>query len=127
MTPTEMETLAKGFFDAVERGDIEHVYGSYAPGAAIWHNTDGLEQSPEDNAETLKGMVLRIPKRTYSQRRVNVFPGGFVQQHVLLGVRKDGVTVELPCCIVCQVKDGKITRLDEYFDSEHVAQFRKAV
>ena len=34
-------------------------------------------------------------------------------------------TVRLPCAIICQVEDGKITRLDEYFDSAHVAEFRK--
>jgi ketosteroid isomerase-like protein len=55
-----------------------------------------------------------------------VFPGGFVQQHVLRGTRKhDGERLALPACIVCAVKDGKITRLDEYFDSARVAEFRK--
>jgi ketosteroid isomerase-like protein len=50
-----------------------------------------------------------------------------VQQHVLRGTRAlDGVRVALPACIVCAVKDGKITRLDEYFDSARVAEFRKS-
>jgi ketosteroid isomerase-like protein len=127
MSPTEMETLARTFFDAVERGDIETVGATYAPDAVIWHNTDGQAQTPAENLATLTGFVGRIPERRYAERRVNVFPGGFVQQHVLKGVRKDGERVELPCCIVCQVKDGKISRLDEYFDSVHVAAFRKVV
>jgi ketosteroid isomerase-like protein len=55
-----------------------------------------------------------------------VFPGGFVQQHTLEGKRThDDAPVRLPCVIVCAVENGKITRLDEYFDSAHVAQFRK--
>jgi len=71
-------------------------------------------------------MVERIVDRLYDERRLNVFPGGFVHQHVLRGTRKhDGVRVALPACVICQVKDGKITRLDEYFDSAGVAQFRK--
>jgi ketosteroid isomerase-like protein len=122
-----MEALAKGFFDAVEQGDIDKVRASYSDDAVIWHNTDGASQTADENVAGLRGFVERIPKRAYTERRVSVFPTGFVQQHVLKGVRKDGVDVELPCCIVCQVKDGKITRLDEYFDSEHVARFRKAV
>jgi ketosteroid isomerase-like protein len=71
-------------------------------------------------------MVARIEERSYAERRVQVFPGGFVQQHTLQGRRThDGAPVRLPCAIICQVSGGKINRLDEYFDSAHVAEFRK--
>lgn len=122
---TAMLALAKRFFDSVEQGDIDTLYDCYAPDAKIWHNTDGLEQTRDDNAMVLKGFVERIPTRTYAKRRVRAFPGGFVQQHELQAVRSDGVAVTLPACIVCEVKDGRITRLDEYFDSAHVAEFTK--
>lgn len=126
MSPdAEMHALAKRFFDSVEQGDIAALKDCYAPDARIWHNTDELEQSPDDNVETLKGFVKRISRRVYAKRRVRLFDGGFVQQHELQGVRADGVAVTLPACIVCEVKDGKITRLDEYFDSARVAEFRK--
>ncbi len=121
-----MRALAKRFFDCVEAGDIEGLVACYAPDAEIWHNTDEQVQGPEDNRKTLAGMVTRILDRVYDDRRLEVFPGGFVQQHVLRGTRKhDGVRLALPACIVCAVKDGKITRLDEYFDSARVAEFRK--
>lgn len=122
-----MRDLAKRFFDAVEQGDIETLYDCYAPEARIWHNTDGLEQTRDDNAATLKGFVQRIRERVYADRRLQVFETGFVQQHVLQGVRADGVRVTLPACIVCEVVDGRITRLDEYFDSAQVAEFRKTI
>jgi len=121
-----MRALAKRFFDCVEAGDVDGLVACYAPDAKIWHNTDGLEQAPEDNRKTLAGMVTRILDRVYDNRRVRSFPGGFVQQHVLRGTRKhDGVRLALDACIVCEVKDGRITRLDEYFDSAQVAEFRK--
>ena len=126
MSDEAMRALAKRFFDCVEAGDVDGLVACYAPDAKIWHNTDGLEQAPAENERTLKGMVERIVDRLYDERRLNVFPGGFVHQHVLRGTRKhDGVRVALPACVICQVKDGKITRLDEYFDSAGVAQFRK--
>lgn len=126
MSDDEMRALAKRFFDCVEAGDIAGLVACYAPDAEIWHNTDGLIQRPADNEKTLSGMVQRIVDRVYDNRRLEVFPGGFVQQHVLRGTRKhDGVRLELAACIVCKVKDGKITRLDEYFDSAPVAEFRK--
>jgi ketosteroid isomerase-like protein len=121
---SDTQALAKRFFDAVERGDIDTLHACYAPEARIWHNTDALEQTRDENSETLRGFVRRIPSRTYAQRRLFVFDGGFVQQHALEGVRQDGVKVRLPACIVCQVEGGRITRLDEYFDSAHVVQFR---
>lgn len=126
MSPDEIRALCKRFFDCVEQGDIDGLVDCYAPDAKIWHNTDELEQGPEDNRKVLSGMVTRIEDRVYDNRRVEVFPGGFVQQHVLRGTRKhDGVRLALPACIVCAVKDGKITRLDEYFDSARTAEFRK--
>jgi ketosteroid isomerase-like protein len=119
--------LAKRFFDFVEQGDIDGLVACYAPDAEIWHNTDGQIQGQADNAAVLKGFVARIHDRVYGDRRLEVFPGGFVQQHLLSGVRAaDGGHVSLAACIVCQVKDGRITRLDEYFDSAGVAAFRNA-
>ena len=126
MSDDAMRALAKRFFDCVEAGDIDGLVACYAPDAEIWHNTDEQIQGPEDNRKTLSGMVTRITDRKYADRRVEVFPTGFVQQHVLQGTRvQDGVRVELPACIVCEVKNGLITRLDEYFDSAQVAEFRK--
>ena len=121
---SDVRALAKRFFDAVEAGDIDTLYGCYSPEAKIWHNTDDAEQSRDDNAATLKGFVERISNRVYAERRLSVFEGGFVQQHELRGVRADGVPVRLTACIVCAVENGRITRLDEYFDSAQVAKFR---
>jgi ketosteroid isomerase-like protein len=125
-SPEELQALAKRFFDSVEQGDIDALVDCYAKDAEIWHNTDEMIQGPQDNKKILSGMVTRIVDRLYDDRRVEVFDGGFLQQHVLRGTRvQDGVRVHLPACVICTVKDGKITRLDEYFDSARVADFRK--
>lgn len=71
-------------------------------------------------------MAARNKDRVYADRRLTAFPGDVVQQHVLVGTRvHNAVAVRLPCAIICQVADSKITRLDEYFDSAHIALFRK--
>lgn len=118
------EAVAKAFFDAIERGDVQAVAGCYADDAVIWHNTDGLETSKAENIAVLTNFVAGIPVRRYEDRRLAAFPGGFVQQHVLRLELPDGRKKELPACLVCEVKDGKITRLDEYFDSAQVAALR---
>jgi len=122
----EIRTMATRFFDAIEAGDIDTMRESFTPDAEIWHNTDELVVTRDQTAAVLAGMAARIKNREYADRRLTVFPGGFVQQHVLKGVRThDGGAVRLPCAIVCNVEGGRITRLDEYFDSAHVAEFRK--
>ncbi|MDP3908578.1 nuclear transport factor 2 family protein [Novosphingobium sp.] len=117
--------LADRFFAAVEAGDIETVRDCYDARAAIWHNTDDLEQTRDENLATLRGMALRISDRRYEVLQREVFPGGFVQRHNLHGTRQDGVRLTLHACILCKVENGRITRLDEYFDSAQVAEFRK--
>ena len=121
MSPSEIEALAIGFFDAIQAGDIAAVGNCYADDAVIWHNTDGLENTKAENLAVLAGFIRAIPQRAYQDRRLSVFPGGFVQQHRLQGERRNGAKVTLSACIVCAVADGVITRLDEYFDQAQVA------
>ncbi len=124
--PDAVAALARAFFDAIEAGDIAAMRASFRDDAEIWHNTDELVVTPDQTAQTLTGMVGRIKDIAYANRRLTAFSGGFVQQHVLTGRRiHDDAPVRLPCAIVCQVEQGLITRLDEYFDSAHVATFRK--
>jgi ketosteroid isomerase-like protein len=123
---TQMRALAQRFFDAVEAGDIETAGSYYAPGVVIWHNFDNVEQTKEQNLAILAAIPRRLGDRVYADRRVEVFAGGFVQQHVLHATRMfDGARLAMPAVIICRVKDGKIVRLDEYLDSAHVAEFRK--
>jgi ketosteroid isomerase-like protein len=118
--PANLRAFVARFFDAIEAGDIDTVRASYAPDVVIWHNTDELETTREDNVKVLSGFVKAIPARRYENRRVEVFEGGFVQQHDLRCVRADGTEVVLPACLVCRVENGLITRLDEYFDQARV-------
>ena len=122
----EIRAVATNFFDAIEKGDIETMRSGLAPNAEIWHNTDEHTVGPEITAQILAAMVRQIRNIKYSDRRLTVFPGGFVQQHCLEGNRiHDGGKVRLPCAIICKAENGKISRLDEYFDSVHQATFRK--
>lgn len=117
----EIAALAKRFFDAIEEGDIQTVRAVYAPDAVIWHNTDNIENTREENLAVLDGFIKRIPVRRYENRRLDVFEDGFVHQHLLRGKTRDGRELALPAALICKVKDGRITRLDEYFDSAAVA------
>ena len=117
-----MEDIADRLFQAIEAGDIAAVRDLYAPDAVIWHNNDGVEQSPEQNLRVLQWVVDNLRDRAYDDVRRCTTDTGFVQQHVLRFTRADDTRQEIPACIVVQCADGKITRLDEYLDSAHIAR-----
>ena len=114
-------SVADDLFTAIEKGDVEGVRSIYAPDAVIWHNTDGIEQTVEQNLRTLQWVCDNLADRAYEDVRRHEFEGGFVQQHVLR-FTKGGERRGMPACIVATVADGRITRIDEYLDSAQVAQ-----
>jgi uncharacterized protein len=114
--------LADRFFTAIGAGDLDAVRDIYADDAEIWHNPDGVVQTRDENLRTLGWVVTNLRDRSYDEVRRSATDDGFVQQHVLRATRADGQRVEIPACIVCRVADGRITRLDEYIDSAHVAR-----
>ena len=121
------EELADRLVAAIEAGDVESVAGIYADDVVIWHNTDQVEQSKVDNLAVLGWLVRNTASRSYRDIRRSVTDEGFVQQHVLHVEFSDGRSADLPACLVVQVSDDRITRLDEYLDSVGVtAAFGRA-
>ncbi len=118
--------VADRLFKSIERGDVAAIRSSvYAPNAKIWHNNDGLTQTVEQNLAVLGWVVANISEIAYTDVRVQATPSGFVQQHVLRGkLKSSGKEFSLPACIVCEVENGRITRLDEYLDSAHTTALR---
>jgi uncharacterized protein len=114
--------VADRLFKAIERGDLASIRELYAPDVKIWHNNDGATQTAEQNLAVLGWVVANISEVAYTEIRRQPTPTGFVQQHVMRGrVKASGKELRLPACMVCEVEHGKITRLDEYFDSAHIA------
>ena len=86
---TEAETLAfaERFVHAIQVGDVPAVRACYAPGAKIWHNTDDVEQTVDDNVKVLEWFMRKLPDRHYRVLRREALKDGFLQQHVLEAAR----------------------------------------
>ena len=121
----DWETLAlcDRFFDAIERKDYETLAGCYAPEAIVWHSHDCLYQPREANLAMLKDGLSRNKKMRFRNRRVHVFEGGFVQQHTLYVTWPDDFVGEMDVCFVGFVRDGRISRAYEYFDTGQLDRF----
>ena len=92
----------------------------------IWHNDDLLEQSVEDNLKVLRGLHRAVSDLRYDVVRRAGTPDGVLQQHVLRGRLPNGADVELHAAMYLQVRDGRITRIEEYLDSARRSEIRKA-
>jgi ketosteroid isomerase-like protein len=117
MNEQDILAFADRFIDAIERGDVDAVRACYAPDAKIWHNIDGVEQTVEQNLKSVAWFGRKLPDRRYRVGRREALKDGFLQQHVLEATLPDGQPWSLSACVVVRMRDGRITRLDEYIDS----------
>lgn len=116
--------IAERFFTAIERGDIEAVKAIYAPDARIWHSHDQKEQTVEENLRVLTWMSRNLKNRHYRIHRRVPIPGGFLQQHTTELETPQG-PFAMPACIVVEIKNGRIARLEEYLDGVQVAELTR--
>ena len=114
------------FFAALEAGDIATLREIYAPDAVIWHNDDLVEQPVEENLKVLQGLHRAVSGLRYDIVRRVAAPDGVLQQHVLRGSLPDGTEVELHAAMYLQVRDGHVTRIEEYLDSAKRSSIRAA-
>lgn len=124
MTPQDYLDFAERFVGAIQSGDTATVRACYAPDAKLWHNTDNIEQTPDQNMKVLDWFMRTLPDRNYRVIRREPLPDGFLQQHVLEATLPDGTRWAMDACVVVKIENGVITRLDEYMDSAKSAQLR---
>ena len=118
----KINLVADLFVAAVTTGSRQGLEQVFDASAVIWHNTDGVEQSA---AESINVIIATFRNRPFSYEKMQraVFPTGFVQQHVITA---DGGAFEMPACLVVEVKNSKITRINEYYDGVRVAALKSS-
>jgi ketosteroid isomerase-like protein len=126
MTQHEMEALADRLMGAIEQGDIDTLRACYTDDVRIWHNFDEVDQTLDENIKVMHWMARRLLDRKYDIVSRRFFPDGWVQQHVLTGQTADGTPFRMPACIIIQVRDGRVCRLEEYLDTAQTAPLRAA-
>lgn len=128
----EVFKVAERFFNAIEAGDMKTITDVYHADVAIWHNSDGLKhrqrgQSREENVALLSTLTSLISDWKYDIWFREATESGLVQQHTLRGRLPNGEALAIPVCIVLQIRDGHIVRLDEYIDSAHTMPMVEAL
>ena len=114
------DTIASKFFAAIERGDLAAVRDLYSPEVEVWHNVTGRSQTREENLALLGYFTGKVSELRYEVLARELFPGGFVQRHVLHGKLESGDLVAASVCLVVYISEGRIERLFEYLDRDSV-------
>jgi uncharacterized protein len=112
--------LADDYFESAERRDWPRLAGLYCEDAVFWHNSDQREQPHTENTAMLVALSPHFRTFSYLNVRRRFFRGGFVQQHNLRVETQDAEVFIMRCCMVVQVRDGRIARVDEYLDSRQL-------
>lgn len=120
-TPSQ---IAEELVRAVTTGDLSLAGELYADDAVLWQNTTGRTSDKARALSTIQWLYNTVKELAYEDIRLQELPDGFVQQHRLKGNLDNGATLAVDACMVVRVKDGKILRVDEYFDSAAFAVLR---
>ncbi len=113
--------LAERLFSAIAAGDVVTVRECYSADTQLVNATTGSAMGIDAIGGLVEVLAREIPDFRYEQVRCEPTPTGFVQQHVIRGTSPQGKAFSIPACCVALVRDGQVTRLDEYADAAALA------
>jgi ketosteroid isomerase-like protein len=114
--------LADELFTAIERADEPRLDALFAEDIAVWRAGAARDDGKERAMKVLRWFIRVTAARSYEILDRQLFPGGFVQQHILHATGRSGGLIALRVCIVIKVSGNElITRIDEYFDPAQLA------
>lgn len=110
--------VADALAAAIAARDASAIRDIYADDIVVWHGATGKGQSKDENSGMLAALFSITSRLSYDEVRRYPIEGGLVEQHVLNGAFADGRALPpLNVSIFIHVRDGKISRIEEYFDA----------
>jgi len=118
LTPQESEHVRLGQFwsRVAQEHDREKLGSVLSDDFIMWYNFENIDRTKAEFLETLKSAHKRFDDQVHTDERVLPTPEGFVLQATMHGT-VEGVKFSAPFCLIAKVRDGKVVRGDEYFDT----------
>jgi ketosteroid isomerase-like protein len=125
MPTASAETVADAadrLFSAIERGDFAAVDRMWSDDIAVWRVGARRDDGKPRALRVIDWFITATTERHYEILDRRFFEGGFVQQHLLHATGHAGQSISMRVCIVITVgSDGRLDRIDEYFDPAEIA------
>ena len=119
---TSVVDVADQLFAAIVRGDEATLAQMFDDDIAVWRVGSQRDDGKARALRVLHWFIDVTAQRSYEVLDRQLFPDGFVQQHILHATGRNGGVIALRVCIVIKVsRDDLITRIDEYFDPGELA------
>src|SRR5689334_22012721 len=113
-----INAIADAFIDAFIQRDADALEALYAPDLVM--SSPSGKRPGADHVRLIRDGVIDFEDLRYEQARRDVFPGGFVQQHLVCCTLPSGAAMRKPACIVVHIEDGRIVTFDQYFDPAYL-------
>lgn len=117
--------IAAELFAAIEAKAPERVAALYVDDIAVWHNFSNALQNKAENLAVLTRLTQTVAKIRYEIVERILLGDRVLQRHNLRCTKTNGEEVVIPACIFITVRDGRITRIDEYLDTGQSARLRE--
>ena len=118
-------TIVAALFDAIERKRPSAVADLYTDDVQVWHNFSNTSQSKSENIQVLTALCENVPEIHYDViERVALEDGRVLQRHTLRAETVTGEQVLIPACMLLELRDGRIARIDEYLDTAQANRLR---
>jgi ketosteroid isomerase-like protein len=114
--------VADQLFAAIEGNDETTLRQLFDDDIAVWRVGARRDNDKERALKVLRWFIDVSTHRRYEIVDRQLFPDGFVQQHILHATGRNGGSIALRVCIVIKLgSNGLISRIDEYFDPAELA------
>lgn len=116
MTET-IEKFARRLLEAAQSDDLTTLNDFYTDDAILWFNVSGERRSIQEHIRMATAARKNRRSVHYIDVRITPVEGGFVQQWTVRIVDVQGKRQDMPACMVCRMRDGRIYLREEYYDS----------
>ena len=82
----------------------------------MWYNFDPQDRTKAEFIQTLKDAHAMFHDQKNENPKITITEKGFVLQATMTGIL-DGKRISSPYCFIAEIRDGKVWRGDEYFDT----------
>lgn len=124
MTESEIREVANRFFDAYQDQRIEEVADVISDDFVVWLGPFSKLSYREEWLKATVPSWKMHRRRTYNDRQIDVFDGGFVIRYSLNITDHAGNQTMRWICITALCRDGKIYRMDEYMDTKGIKNWQ---
>ncbi|KUI20453.1 DUF4440 domain-containing protein [Mycobacterium lehmannii] len=113
--------VADRLFAAIEAGDRDAISRLWHDDIVVWKVAD-RDRDKDRALRVLHWFIDTTSQRRYQVIDRQLFDGGLVQQHILHATGHNGGVIAMRVGIIIKLGvDGRISRIDEYFDPAEIA------